>query len=50
VAAHGARVDVSLGELETGAQALKRDTGANLSPMVRRIAKLQAGVSERFEL
>jgi spermidine synthase len=50
VAATGARVEVPLADLEAGAQTLKRDTGANLSPMVRRIAKLQAGVSERFEL
>jgi spermidine synthase len=50
VAATGAPVDVSLAQLQAGAQALKQETGANLSPMVRRIAKLQSGASERFEL
>ena len=35
---------------KSGALALKRDTGLNLLPMVARIAKLQAGVSERFVL
>ena len=50
VAAAGARVDISLAALEAGAQALKRDTGLNLTSIVRRIAKLQAGASERFEL
>jgi spermidine synthase len=50
VAATGKPVDVSLAEMKSGALALKRDTGLNLSPIVARIAKLQAGISERFEL
>ena len=50
VAATGAPVDVALEQLKTSALVLKRDTGLNLLPMVARIAKLQAGVSERFEL
>jgi len=50
IAATGASVDLSLAQLKTSALALKRDTGLNLLPMVARIAKLQAGVSERFLL
>ncbi len=50
VAATGTPVDVSLAQLKSGALALKRDTGLNLLPMVARIAKLQAGISDRFAL
>jgi spermidine synthase len=50
VAATGAPVDVSLADLKAGAVALKRDTGLNLAPMVARIARLQAGLSDRFAL
>ena len=50
LAAAGKPVDVSLAEMKAGALALKRDTGLNLSAVVARIAKLQAGISERFEL
>jgi spermidine synthase len=50
LAAAGKRVDVSLTELKAGALAMKRDTGLNLSPLVARLAKLQAGISERFQL
>ena len=35
---------------KSGALALKRDTGLNLLPMVARIARLQAGISDRFAL
>ena len=37
-------------ELEAGALRLKRDTGLNLLPTVARIARLQAGISDRFVL
>jgi spermidine synthase len=50
LAAAGRPVDVSLTELKAGALAMKRDTGLNLSPLVARLAKLQAGISERFQL
>ena len=50
VAAAGAPVDLSLADLKSGALSLKRDTGLNLLPTVARIAKLQAGISERFAL
>ena len=50
LAATGRAVDVSLAQLKTGALALKRDTGLNLLPMVARIARLQAGMSDRFIL
>ena len=50
LAAAGRRVDVSLAQMRSGALALKRDTGLNLSPVVARIAKLQGGISERCEL
>jgi spermidine synthase len=50
VAATGAPVDISLADLLTGALELKRDAGLNLAPMVARIAKLQAGLSDRFAL
>ena len=50
VAATGAPVDVPLADLKAGALALKRDTGLNLAPMVARIARLQAGLSDRFAL
>jgi spermidine synthase len=50
VAAAGAPVDVPLADLKAGALALKRDTGLNLAPMVARIARLQAGLSDRFAL
>jgi spermidine synthase len=49
-AATGAPVDISLADLRTGALALKHDTGLNLAPMVARLAKLQAGLSDRFAL
>jgi len=50
LAAAGKRVDVPLSAMKAHALALKRDTGLNLSPMVARLAKLQAGISERFTL
>ncbi len=50
LAAAGAQVDVSLAQLKAGALALKRDTGLNLLPLVARIARLQAGMSDRFVL
>ncbi len=46
----GAPIDVSLAQLKSGALALKRDTGLNLLPLVARIARLQAGLSDRFAL
>ena len=50
LAAAGAPVDRSLDELRAGALELKRDTGLNLLPTVARIARLQAGISDRFVL
>ena len=50
LAAAGAPVDLSLDELRSGALGLKRETGLNLLPTVARIARLQAGISDRFVL
>ena len=50
IAASGAPIDVSLAELRSGALRMKRDTGLNLLPMVSRLIRLQAGLSDRFEL
>ena len=50
VAAAGVPVDLSLREMQSGALGLKRDTGLNLLPTVARIARLQAGISDRFAL
>ena len=50
LAATGSEIDVSLAQLKSGALALKRDTGLNLLPVVARIARLQAGISDRFVL
>jgi spermidine synthase len=50
LAAAGRQIDVSLAQLKSGALALKRDTGLNLLPVIVRIARLQAGISERFVL
>ena len=50
LAAAGTPIDVSLAQVKAGALALKRDTGLNLLPLVARIARLQAGLSDRFAL
>ncbi len=50
VAAAGLPIDLSLAELKSGALVLRRDTGLNLLPMVSRLARLQAGNSDRFAL
>ncbi|MET0683529.1 MAG: fused MFS/spermidine synthase [Casimicrobiaceae bacterium] len=50
LAATGSAIEVSLAQLKSGALALKRDTGLNLLPIVARIARLQAGISDRFVL
>ena len=50
VAAAGAPIDVALARVKEGALALKRDTGLNLLPLVARIARLQAGLSDHFAL
>ena len=50
LAASGSPIDVPLAHMKTGALALKHDTGLNLLPLVARIARLQAGPSERFVL
>ena len=50
IAASGAPIDVSLAELRLGALRMKRDTGLNLLPMVSRLIRLQAGISDRFAL
>ena len=50
IAATGNPIGVSLADMRSGALALKQETGLNLAPMVGRLAKLQAGISERFEL
>jgi spermidine synthase len=50
LAATGVPVDRALDDLKSGALRLKRDTGLNLLPTVARIARLQRGISDRFEL
>ena len=50
VAAAGAPIDVPLAQVKAGALALKRGTGLNLLSLVARIARLQAGLSDRFAL
>ena len=50
IAATGVPIDVSLAELRSGALRMKRETGLNLLPMVSRLIRLQAGISDRFAL
>ena len=50
IAAAGEPIAVPLVGLTSGALRMKRDTGLNLLPMVSRLLRLQAGISDRFEL
>ena len=50
LAAAGTPVDVPLAHVKSEALALKRDTGLNQLPLVARVTRQQAGISERFAL